>query len=166
MLHSNGLFHDPPASSAEEDATHSVTVKVMKRLLDGDGMKMVSEWENLYQEEADQFCWSMIATTSQFRECIDMLDERGVREGRLLLKLRAMEKDIVKWMKVNGNDDWTPPDEMEVDEEDQTESGRAMRRSTRNKRGAGKKENDMGFIEQLQSSNKDFTSWKNRVKRR
>ena len=79
MLHSNGLFHEPPASSAEENATHSVTVKVMKRLLDGDGMKMVSEWENLYQEEADQFCWSMIATTSQFRECIDMLDERGPR---------------------------------------------------------------------------------------
>ena len=72
----------------------------------------------------------------------------------------------MKWMKVNGNDDWTPPDDMEVDEEDHTESGRAMRRSTRNKRGAGKKENEMGFIEQLQSASKDFTSWKNRVKRR
>ena len=94
-----------------------------------------------------------------------MLDERGQREGQLLLKLRAFEKDIVRWMKANGNDDYQAPLPPQTEEVEQEVAG--VRRSTRNKRTAkGEGNQGMGMIEQLQSGNKDFMSWKNKVKRR
>jgi len=170
ILHSDTLYHR--MQREDEEQPLSVTMESMQKLLSGDGMKMGNEWENMIgkEEEREHFCWSMISTTSQLHKCMDMLDERGVREKKLVFRLRALKKDIVQWMKWNGNDDYVEADKMEMDDDDDDEStddgSRGRRRSTRRRDTSGGKEGGMGYIEQLQSSDKDFMSWKNKVKRR
>merc|ERR1719283_485867 len=58
VLHSNALYHR--LHREDEEQSLSVTMESMQKLLSGDGMKMVNEWENMIEkdEETEQFCWS------------------------------------------------------------------------------------------------------------
>eukprot|EP01084_Bolivina_argentea_P281998 482611_1 len=152
VLHANGLYHE------EGDA--SVTKRLIA-LNECEGIKCYNEWEVTQMMKRDDagansFCWSYVSTSTQFYNLLMVLDERGTRESKLLLMLKALKNDIIQTMKVVGNDDYKEEEVKEAMDVDETEAPTQLRRSKR----ATKQ------ITNNTHSNKGFLSYQNKIKRK
>jgi len=159
IFHSNPIYHQLMKNKNE-----SITKQIMKSKKDE--IKMYNKWEEMADDEkSNTFCWSFISSSTEFYELLNVLDVRGVRESQLLLTLNALKNDIIRTMRMIGNDDYKEPImAMDVDENEKTEdiAPKQLRRSTRAKKGSISNENN----QYIQSANKDFTSYRNKIKRK
>ena len=93
------------------------------------------------------FCWSFVSKSSDFYALLSILDERKVGESELLLNLNALKNDIVRSMALVQNDDCL------VEDDDPSKLRRSKRAAQRNE----------DFV---QSARMDFTSYRNKLKRK
>jgi len=106
-------------------------------------------------------CWSFVTKTSDFYALLQILDERGLRENELLLRLNALKDEIVRSMACIDNDDAIESMDVDKEEDAPPQQLRRSKRATRNN--AMDQANVCEFV---QSNKKDFSSYRNKLKKK
>jgi len=166
VYHANTRFHQ---------VTGTFDTRRMIEQTMHNNVKCCNEWEQIPMP--NEFCWSVIATTTQFYQLLACLDERGSREHELLRTLQALKSDIVQCMRLHGNDDF---DEDTVststmsestaatDELPSTDSKQTGRRRSKRvlKKGGARTRTRNDVAPYVQFAEKNYLSYKNYAKRK
>jgi len=158
IFHPNSMYHQ---LNTDKNNSFSISKEIMSSNIKKNDMKCCNEWESMMNDEnGNGFCWSFVSTSTEFYNLLNILDERGIRESELLLTLNALKNDIIRSMRMIGNDNYKDPMIVDDDESISEEVPKQLRRSKRATKNSTTTDNH------IQSSNKGFLSYRNRIKRK